>query len=102
MRSRDIRFIIDRPMLTEKSAVLKETKNRYAFRVDRTANKREFKEAVEKLFNVKVLDVRTAIYHGKVATVMNRSGRFVGARKSWKKAYVTLAEGQTIEAFDLA
>jgi large subunit ribosomal protein L23 len=102
MRSRDIRFIIDRPMLTEKSAVLKETKNRYAFRVDRTANKREIKEAVEKLFNVKVLDVRTAIYHGKVATVMNRSGRFVGARKSWKKAYVTLAEGQTIEAFDLA
>jgi large subunit ribosomal protein L23 len=102
MRTSDIRFIIDRPMLTEKSAVLKEMKNRYVFRVDRNANKREIKEAVEKLFNVKVLDVRTAIFPGKVTVVMNKAGRFAGARKSWKKAYVTLAEGQTIEAFDIA
>lgn len=101
MKTRDIRFIIDRPMLTEKSAVMKEMKNRYVFRVDRHANKREIKEAVEKLFNVKVLDVRTAIFAGKVTVVMNRAGRFSGARKSWKKAYVTLAEGQTIEAFDI-
>ncbi len=102
MKTRDIRFIIDRPMLTEKSAVLKETKNRYVFRVDTRANKREIKEAVEKLFNVKVLDVRTAIFRGKISVVMNKAGRFEGPRKSWKKAYVTLAEGQTIDAFDLA
>lgn len=98
---RDIRFIIDRPLLTEKIAELKEAHNRYAFRVDRNANKREIKEAVEKLFNVKVIDVRTAIFPGKNTVVMNRSGRFEGLRKSWKKAYVTLAEGQTIDAFDI-
>jgi large subunit ribosomal protein L23 len=101
MKTSDIRFIIESPMLTEKTAVMKEAKNRYAFRVDRNANKREIKEAVEKLFNVKVLDVRTAVFPGKGTVVMNRSGRFAGVRKSWKKAYVTLAEGETIEAFDI-
>jgi large subunit ribosomal protein L23 len=101
MRERDIRFIIDRPMLTEKGAELKEAKNRYVFRVDRSANKREIKEAVEKLFKVKVKDVRTAVYAGKNSVVMNRSGRFAGLRSSWKKAYVTLAEGETIDAFDI-
>lgn len=101
MKTRDIRFIIDRPMLTEKTAVMKEANNRYAFRVDPHANKREIKEAVEKLFNVKVVDVRTAIYAGKNTVVMNRAGRFAGTRKTWKKAYVTLAAGETIEAFDI-
>jgi large subunit ribosomal protein L23 len=102
MRDRDIRFVIERPMLTEKSAVMKEAKNRYVFRVVRTANKREIKEAVEKLFHVKVLDVRTLNYAGKKAVAMTRSGRYQGRRSAWKKAYVTLAEGQTIEAFDIA
>ena len=102
MRERDIRFIIERPMLTEKGAEMKELKNRYVFRVDRKANKREIKEAVEKLFNVKVKDVRTANYHGKKAVQMTKTGRHAGLRTSWKKAYVTLAEGQTIEAFDIA
>ncbi len=101
MRDRDIRFIIQRPMLTEKGAEMKELKNRYVFRVDRSANKREIKEAVEKLFNVKVKDVRTAVYAGKNTVVMNRAGRFAGLRSSWKKAYVTLLEGETIEAFDI-
>lgn len=102
MKNRDIRFVIERPMLTEKGAIMKELKNRYVFRVDRRANKREIKMAVEKLFNVKVKDVRTANYAGKIAVVMNKSGRYAGARSDWKKAYVTLAEGQTIEAFDIA
>jgi len=101
MKSRDIRFVIDRPMLTEKTAEMKESHNRYAFKVDPRANKREIKEAVEKLFNVKVVDVRTAVYTGKNTVVMNRRGRFEGMRKTWKKAYVTLAPGQTIEAFDI-
>jgi large subunit ribosomal protein L23 len=101
MRDRDIRFIIQRPMLTEKGAEMKELKNRYVFRVDRSANKREIKEAVEKLFNVKVKDVRTAVYAGKNSVVMNRAGRFAGLRSSWKKAYVTLLEGETIDAFDI-
>lgn len=102
MKNRDIRFVIERPLLTEKGAIMKELKNRYIFRVDRRANKREIKQAVEKLFNVKVKDVRTAIYAGKSAVAMNKSGRFAGTRSDWKKAYVTLAEGQTIEAFDIA
>jgi large subunit ribosomal protein L23 len=102
MRERDIRFIIERPMLTEKTAILKEMKNRYVFRVDRTANKREIKKAVEKLFNVKVKDVRTANYAGKKAVQQTRGGRHQGLRSAWKKAYVTLAEGQTIEAFDIS
>ena len=101
MRERDVRFIIERPMLTEKGAELKELKNRYVFRVNRRANKREIKEAVEKLFNVKVKDVRTAVYAGKKSVAMNRSGRYAGLRASWKKAYVTLHEGQNIEAFDI-
>lgn len=101
MRARDIRFVIERPMLTEKGAEMKEMKNRYIFRVDRKANKREIKLAVEKMFNVKVKDVRTAMYAGKKSVAMNRSGRYSGLRASWKKAYVTLAEGQNIEAFDL-
>ena len=101
MRERDVRFIIERPMLTEKGAEMKELKNRYVFRVNRRANKREIKEAVEKLFNVKVKDVRTAVYAGKKSVAMNRSGRYAGLRASWKKAYVTLHEGQNIEAFDI-
>ncbi len=101
MRDRDIRFVIQRPMLTEKGARMKEMKNRYVFRVERSANKREIKEAVEKLFNVKVKDVRTAVFAGKNTVVMNRSGRFAGLRSSWKKAYVTLHEGETIDAFDI-
>lgn len=101
MRARDIRFVVERPMLTEKGAEMKELKNRYVFRVERNANKREIKEAVEKLFNVKVKDVRTAVYAGKKSVAMNRAGRYSGLRSSWKKAYVTLAEGQNIEAFDL-
>ena len=102
MRARDIRFLVERPMLTEKNAILKEAKNRYVFRVDRSANKREIKQAVEKLFNVKVKDVRTANYHGKKSAQVTKSARHIGLRSSWKKAYVTLAEGQTIEAFDIS
>lgn len=102
MKNRDPRFLIERPMLTEKGAIMKETKNRYVFRVRPEANKREIKRAVEKLFNVQVKDVRTANFAGKNSVVMNRAGRFEGKRSAWKKAYVTLAEGQTIEAFDIA
>lgn len=102
MKDRDVRFVVERPLLSEKGAILKETHNRYVFRVNRKANKREIKIAVEKLFNVKVTAVRTANYAGKNMVAMNRAGRFEGLRSSWKKAYVTLAEGETIEAFDIA
>lgn len=101
MRGRDIRLIIQKPVVTEKSTVLKEDFNRYVFRVDVKANKRQIKKAVEELFEVKVKDVRTAVIRGKRSVVMNRRGRFEGYRPNWKKAYVTLAEGDNIDIFEV-
>ncbi len=101
MRGRDIRMIIQKPVVTEKSTALKEDFNRYVFRVDVKANKRQIKKAVEELFEVKVKDVRTAVIRGKRSVVMNRKGRFEGYRPNWKKAYVTLAEGDKIDIFEV-
>ena len=101
MSERDVRLIIRKPVVTEKSNRMRETENRYVFSVEPTANKRQIKLAVEKLFNVKVIDVRTAIYRGKRSVTMNRKGRFEGYRSNWKKAYVTLADGESIDAFDV-
>jgi large subunit ribosomal protein L23 len=101
MRGRDIRLIIQKPVVTEKSTSLKEDFNRYVFRVDVKANKRQIKKAVEELFEVKVKDVRTAVIRGKRSVVMNRRGRFEGYRPNWKKAYVTLAEGDNIDIFEV-
>ena len=99
--STDIRLLIQKPLVTEKSTALKETDNRYLFKVDLRANKRQIKEAVEELFNVRVVKVTTAVYRGKPKVVMNRSGRFVGRGPNWKKAYVTLADGDSIDVFDV-
>ena len=101
MSERDIRLIVRKPVVTEKSNRMRETENRYVFSVEPAANKRQIKIAVEKLFNVKVVDVRTAIYRGKRSVTMNRKGRFEGYRSNWKKAYVTLADGESIDAFDV-
>ena len=75
---------------------MKETSNTICFEVDKSANKIEVRRAVEKLFGVKVLDVRVANREGK----WKRMGRFVGQRKAWKKAYVRLAPDQKIEFFE--
>jgi len=99
--SSDIRLLIQKPLITEKGTQLKETSNRYVFKVDAGANKRQIKKAVEETFKVKVLDVRTANYKGKPRVVMNRSGRFVGTKQNWKKAFVTLAQGEKIDVFDV-
>jgi large subunit ribosomal protein L23 len=88
--------LIRRPLITEKSTRLKEGSNTICFEVARTANKIEVRRAVEKLFGVKVLDVRVANRQGK----WKRMGRFVGQRKAWKKAYVRLAKDQSIEFFE--
>jgi large subunit ribosomal protein L23 len=101
--------IIKRPLLTEKGTRLKETggnpgkeldpetiKSQLLFEVARDANKVEIRHAVEKLWNVSVVDVRTAIVRGKE----KRMGRFVGKRSNWKKAMVTIAAGQNIEFFE--
>jgi large subunit ribosomal protein L23 len=97
----DIRLLIQKPLITEKGTQLRETSNRYVFRVDRRANKRQIKKAVEETFKVKVKDVRTANYRGKPRVVMNRSGRFAGTKPDWKKAFVTLAQGDKIDVFDV-
>ena len=88
--------IIKRPIaLTEKAARLKE-QNQVVFEVDPKANKIEIKEAVESLFDVKVKDVRTAIFRGKP----KRMGRKIALRRNWKKAVVTLRDGYDIQFFD--
>jgi large subunit ribosomal protein L23 len=88
--------LIRRPLITEKATRMKEASNTICFEVARSANKIEVRRAVETLFGVKVLDVRVANRQGK----WKRMGRFLGQRKDWKKAYVRLAPGQTIEFFE--
>jgi len=86
--------IIKAPVITEKALIAKEEtqdgKQLLTFRVDRAATKPEIKSAVERIFDVRVDAVRTVNYAGK----MKRRGRHEGRRPSWKKAYVTLEEGQ--------
>lgn len=82
--------IIRRPIITEKGLGVKETQLTAVFEVARDASKTQIKEAVQKAFNVKVAEVRTAIYHGKT----RRRGRSEGQRPDWKKAYVKLAPGE--------
>ena len=89
--------VIKRPlMLTEKGNLLRETQNQFFFEVDRRANKIQIKQAVEQLFNVKVTDVRTLIVRGH----MRRMGRGYAKTKNWKKAIVSLKDGDTIEFFE--
>ena len=92
----DSRLIIRRSLFTEKSTRQTETSNQYVFAVDNRANKRQIADAVEELFDVKVLQVRTQNRMGKVHSM----GRFSGRRADWKKAIVTLAEGDTIEVYE--
>lgn len=101
--------IIKRPLLTEKGTRLKETgggsdgeldpealRPQLLFEVARDANKVEIRNAVEKLWNVDVVSVRTSVVRGKE----KRMGRFIGKRSNWKKAVVTIAAGQNIEFFE--
>jgi len=82
--------IIRRPIITEKGLGVKETQHTVVFEVAAGATKTEIKEAVQKIFKVKVTHVRTANFHGK----FRRRGRAEGYRRDWKKAYVKLAAGE--------
>jgi large subunit ribosomal protein L23 len=84
--------VIKRPVLTEKTTLQKELSNQITFEVDRKANKIEIKEAVEKIFKVKVIDVQSMVVRGKT----KRVGRFSGKRSDWKKAIVTLKPGEQV------
>jgi large subunit ribosomal protein L23 len=88
--------IIQRPLFTEKSTTLVERDNTYVFAVDPQATKRDIADAVEKLFGVTVTSVRTQNHRGKE----KRMGRFTGRRSAWKKAIVTLGEGDSIELYE--
>jgi large subunit ribosomal protein L23 len=87
--------VIRKPIISEKSTALAEIAGAYAFEVALKANKQEIKDAVQQLFHVQVQAVRTMVMHGKV----KRVGRFETKRPNWKKALVTLAEGQKIDFF---
>jgi len=89
----DLHQIIKKILITEKSNLDRETANKYHFEVNRKANKVEISNAVEKLFKVKVTDVRVFHVLGK----KKRMGKVMGQKSSWKKAIVTLAEGSRIE-----
>jgi large subunit ribosomal protein L23 len=88
--------IIQKPLVTERSMVLRDTQNKYMFKVHTRATKPEIRKAIEELFSVKVTDVKTMNVAGKP----KRLGRSFGRRPAWKKAIVTVAQGQAIEIYD--
>lgn len=92
---RGVRDAVLGPLISEKASLLAETSNQVVFKVRPDANKIEIRKQVETLFKVTVLDVRTARYLGK----MRRVGRNTGRLPLWKKAVVTLKEGDRIDFF---
>ena len=94
--------ILIRPLYTEKIAKLQDEANKFAFEVDREANKIEIRKEIEKRFEVKITKIQTMVVRGKVRQQMTRVGRFYGRRPDWKKAIVTLAEGDKIDLFENA
>lgn len=87
--------VIRRPLVTEKGVIKKDSERTLCFEVHSEANKTQVKAAVEKLFKVKVSEVRTATFEGK----LRRRGRFAGYRSDWKKAYVRLKDGEKVPDF---
>lgn len=93
---RNLHDVLQGPVITEKGTLATESANQVVFRVDPRANKEEIRKAVESMFRVQVVKVRTANYLGKT----RRVGRSTGQRPKWKKAYVTLAPGHSIDFFE--
>ncbi|MEI6125477.1 MAG: 50S ribosomal protein L23 [Pseudomonadota bacterium] len=93
---KDMYGCIRKTVITEKSNIQKEVSNKVTFEVDRRANKIEIKNAVQKLFNVKVVHVNIMNFEGK----SKRVGRIIGKKSDWKKAVVTLNQGEKIEFFE--
>jgi large subunit ribosomal protein L23 len=88
--------LIKRPLITEKTNIQKDVSNQVTFEVDRRANRVEIKKAIEKIFKVNVVSVRTMQVKGK----RKQRGRIIGKRRDWKKAVVTLGPGERIEFFE--
>jgi len=93
----NIAEVLVRPLVTEKSTSQLQSASEYAFEVAPESNKIQIKEAVEAFYGVKVDTVRTLVVRGKI----KRSGKVSGKRKNWKKAYVRLAEGQSLNVYEV-
>ena len=92
----DIYYVIKKPLVTEKSTIARDEENKYLFEVDRRATKIDIRNAVEKIFKVNVVNVRTMNMTGK----KKRMGRIAGRRRNWKKAVITLTPGSVIEVHE--
>ena len=91
--------ILIKPILTEKANGQQEKLRRYAFKVDRRANKLEIKSAIEQFYGVNVLEVNTLVVPGKNKTSSTKAGIISGIKSGYKKALVTVAEGETIDLY---
>lgn len=91
--------VLKKPIVTEKSNKLTDKRNIYAFRVDRKANKLEIKRAIEGFYGVTVKDVNTVVVPGKAKTKFTKAGFISGRKSAYKKAYITVAEGETIDLY---
>ena len=91
--------ILIKPVLTEKANALQEKRNIYAFRVARQANKLEIKKAVESFYSVTVDEVRTTVVPSKAKARSTKAGIITGRKPGYKKAYVVVAEGETIDLY---
>jgi large subunit ribosomal protein L23 len=91
--------VLIKPILTEKANAQQEKLRRYAFRVSRKANKLEIKKAVQDFYGVTVIDVNTVVVPGKSKTRFTKAGYLKGQKPAYKKALVTVAEGETIDLY---
>ena len=91
--------ILIKPIVTEKSNKLTDARRIYAFRVNRKANKLEIKKAVEDFYGVSVVDVNTVVVPGKTKTKFTKAGFISGRKPAYKKAYITVAEGESIDLY---
>jgi large subunit ribosomal protein L23 len=92
----ELHDVLIRPILTEKTTKLESADNVYTFEVGEGANKHQIKQAVQTVFGVTVEDVRTVVMRGK----NKRFGRYYGKRSNWKKAFVRLSEGDSLNFFE--
>ena len=91
--------VLVKPIVTEKSNKLTDTRKTYAFRVDRKANKLEVKKAVQEFYGVTVIEVNTVVVPAKAKSKFTKAGFISGRKPSYKKAYVKVAEGETIDLY---
>jgi large subunit ribosomal protein L23 len=91
--------VLIKPILTEKANAQQEKLHRYAFKVNRKANKLEIKKAIQDFYGVTVVDVNTAVIPGKNKTRFTKAGYIQGQKPAYKKALVTVAEGETIDLY---